>query len=98
MTHRTYTIETRLAHDGQAPTRTYRSYVLHTEGTGHWCAGSRECGTFTSEADAIEAGNIWLELGLAPFEQTPERVERARARRLERDEELLANAGIRRAA
>lgn len=84
MSTRTLTIEPTLCHDGFVrgfSFRTYRMFWLHTAGSGHWCVGGRETGKYASRERAEQAGLIWVETGISPAEQTPERVAAARAGR-----------------
>lgn len=60
---RSYTIEHK---PSLLPTKL--DWTLHGTGEGRW---SSDCfGQFRTEAEAIEAGELWIETGLPPAEQT----------------------------
>lgn len=44
-------------------------YRLDTAGMGHWCIGGARSGTFRTEAEAEEAGRLWVETGRPACEQ-----------------------------
>jgi hypothetical protein len=62
-------------------------FVLRCWGDGHWCLAEGGRNHFDRRDDAVLGGQLWVETGLPPCEQTPERIaarREAQAPRLER--------------
>lgn len=76
---RSFEVTDAVAHDGARrgfPSRSYAIFELRVFGRGHWCEGGHSVGTYSRREDAERVGRIWVETGIQPCDQTPERLAR----------------------
>lgn len=65
---RTYRVEHHIDHHPGARLH----WRLYTYGDGHWCVGNGYAGAFLTEAEADDAGRIWVATGLPRGDGAPE--------------------------
>lgn len=62
---RSYRVEHHIDHRPESPFH----WRLYTYGPGHWCVSRGHSGSFSTEAEAEQAGAEWVRTGRPPCEQ-----------------------------